>query len=106
MMVAVPVVKIARTTNVCPQPGVPMFVDSGGYVVQPAPAEPRGTRKLASTITPESANTQNDHMFSFGNAMSRAPIISGMQRLPKQPISPGVIAQKIMIRPCIVNVEL
>ena len=42
-------------------------------------------------------------MFSFGNAMSRAPIISGMQKLPNAPMRIGVIAKKIMMRPCIVK---
>ena len=38
--------------------------------------------------------------------MSRAPIISGMQKLPKPPIRIGVIAKKIMIVPCIVNSDV
>ena len=38
--------------------------------------------------------------------MSRAPIISGMVRLPNAPISSGVTAKKIMIRPCMVNTAL
>ena len=35
--------------------------------------------------------------------MSRAPICSGMQKLPKAPIRIGVTAKKIMIVPCMVN---
>ena len=35
--------------------------------------------------------------------MSRAPIMSGMSRFPKQPISTGVIAKKIMTSPCVVK---
>ena len=35
--------------------------------------------------------------------MSRAPIWSGMQKFPNAPMSSGVIAKKIMIRPCIVK---
>jgi hypothetical protein len=42
-------------------------------------------------------------MLSFGKAMSRAPIWSGMMKLPKAPMSTGVMAKKIMMRPCIVN---
>ena len=46
---------------------------------------------------------QNDAMLSRGNAMSRAPIISGSRKLPKPPIKTGVTAKKIMIVPCIVK---
>ena len=38
--------------------------------------------------------------------MSRAPIISGMQKLPNAPIMIGVMAKKIMMRPCIVKMLL
>ena len=32
---------------------------------------------------------QYDIMLSFGNAMSRAPIISGIVKLPKAPVRSG-----------------
>ncbi len=35
--------------------------------------------------------------------MSRAPISRGIRRFPNAPIRIGVIAQKIMIVPCIVK---
>ncbi len=35
--------------------------------------------------------------------MSRAPIASGMTKLPRAPIRSGVTAKKIMIVPCIVK---
>jgi hypothetical protein len=54
----------------------------------------------------EAAMTQKEAMLSHGKIMSRAPIISGMQKLPKAPISTGVIAKKIMIVPCMVKREL
>ena len=38
--------------------------------------------------------------------MSRAPISSGTQKLPKPPIRIGVTAKKIMIVPCIVNSDV
>ena len=38
--------------------------------------------------------------------MSRAPIISGMQKLPKQPARIGMITKKIMIVACMVNAML
>src|SRR5689334_13341072 len=103
MMVAAPVTKSAATTSVCPCPGVPTFVDKGGYVVHPAPAVPSSTRNEATTSTSDRTNVQNDSMFRNGNAMSCAPIISGMVKFPKQPIMKGVIAKKIMISPCIVK---
>src|SRR5207248_4526905 len=94
-----PVTKIAATTSVWPSPGMPTLVERGGYVVQPAPAEPRSVRKEARTRSCEMRKAQNEYMFSFGNAMSRAPIISGMRKLPKQPERTGVTAQEISTRP-------
>ncbi len=46
---------------------------------------------------------QYENMFSFGNAMSRAPIMSGIRKLPKAPVKSGMITKKIMIVACIVN---
>ncbi len=49
---------------------------------------------------------QNDSMFSLGNAMSRAPIINGMRKLPKHPTKIGITTKKIMMVACIVNIAL
>ena len=57
-------------------------------------------------MTPASAVTQNDSMLSSGKAMSRAPIMSGMQKLPKAPTRIGMITKKIMIVACMVNAML
>ena len=38
--------------------------------------------------------------------MSRAPIISGMQKFPKQPARIGMMTKKIMIVACMVNAML
>jgi hypothetical protein len=103
MMVEMPVVKIARAHIVWPMPGVPVFDESGGYAVHPAAAGPHGTKIEPKRITLETTNIQNYSMFSVGKIMSRAPIISGMQKLPYAPIMIGVMAKKIMIVPCIVN---
>ena len=46
---------------------------------------------------------QYENMFSVGKAMSRAPIISGIRKLPKPPVRIGMITKKIMIVPCIVT---
>ncbi len=43
-------------------------------------------------------------LFRRGNAMSGAPIISGMNQLPKPPISAGITVKKIMIRPWAVTI--
>ncbi len=45
-------------------------------------------------------------MFSTGNAMSPAPIMSGMRKLPKQPTRIGMTTKKIMIVACMVNAAL
>jgi hypothetical protein len=79
------------------------LLESGGYVVHPAEAAPSCDVNERMTSTLEMKKSQYEYMFSFGNAMSRAPIISGMQKLPNAPIRMGVIAQKIMIKPCIVK---
>ena len=49
-------------------------------------------------------SSQKLMLFSRGNAMSGAPIISGMNQLPKPPISAGITVKKIMIRPCAVTI--
>ena len=49
------------------------------------------------TKIPDTLKKWKESMLSLGKDMSRAPIISGIVRFPKQPISKGVIAQKIMI---------
>jgi hypothetical protein len=72
-------------------------------VVQPALAEPSWVKNEATISTSEATKVQNDSMFSRGKAMSRAPIISGMQKFPKAPIITGVMAKKIITRPCMVN---
>jgi hypothetical protein len=47
--------------------------------------------------------TQNDSMLRSGNAMSRAPIMSGMRKFPKQPTRIGMTAKKIMMVACMVK---
>src|SRR5690349_18249389 len=77
--------------------------DSGGYDVQPAAAGPFSTKKLEIMMMPAGTDTQNESMFSSGNAMSRAPIMSGIRKLPKQPTRIGMIAKKIMMVACMVK---
>ena len=49
-------------------------------------------------------SSQKLMLFRRGNAMSGAPIISGMNQLPKPPISAGMTEKKIMSRPCAVTI--
>ncbi len=49
---------------------------------------------------------QNDSMLRNGKAMSRAPIMSGMQKLPKAPARMGMITKKIMMVACMVKAML
>ncbi len=53
--------------------------ESGAYTVQPAREAPASTNRLASMISPDAAAVQNDAMLSRGNAMSGAPIFSGIR---------------------------
>src|SRR5690242_3368940 len=94
---------MATTHRVCARPGAPMAVDSVGYDVHPDAGGPSGVKNDAVSTPVAAAMVQKDNMFSTGNAMSRAPISSGRQKLPNPPIRIGVMAKKIMIVPCIVN---
>ena len=46
---------------------------------------------------------QYDIMFSLGNAMSLAPIMSGMVKLPKAPVSSGMMTKKIITEACMLK---
>src|SRR4029434_1168381 len=92
----------------CPQftPVYEGTAESGAYDVQPAAAWPPSTKKPESMMTPALALTKNDSMLRNGNAMSRAPIMSGMQKFPNEPARIGMITKKIMMVACIVNAML
>src|ERR1051325_11024310 len=80
--------------------------ESGGYAVQPPAAAPPCTKKL-ETITIRAMNAnQKESMLIFGNAMSPAPIVSGIKKLAKVPMRNGITAKKIMKVACIVKAEL
>src|SRR2546427_4287501 len=57
-------------------------------------------------IKPALNGVQNDSMWGKGKAMARAPIISGMQKFPKQPARIGMMTKKIMIVACMVTAML
>ena len=49
-------------------------------------------------------SSQKLMLFSRGNAMSGAPIISGTNQLPKPPNIAGMTEKKIISRPCEVTI--
>src|SRR5581483_9862874 len=98
----------ASSHRICPWPelgaageakpwSAPMIeLASVGYEVQPAAAAPPSTKKLDKISTKAGHITQYDIMFSAGNAISRAPMVSGIVKLPKAPTKNGMITKKIM----------
>src|SRR2546422_9690450 len=92
----------------CPQftPVYCATAESGAYDVQPAAAWPPSTKKPLSMMRPAENVVQNDSMLRNGKAMSRAPIMSGMQKLPKAPARIGMVTEKIMMGACMVDAML
>src|SRR5262245_51618835 len=74
-----------------------------GYEVQPDPPAPPPTKNDARMVMNAGHMNQYDIMFSLGNAMSRAPIISGMRKLPNAPVSQGMMTKKIITEACMLN---
>src|SRR2546430_305924 len=66
---------MATLKNVCPSGWTS---ESGAYEVQPVANEPPGARKLAIIMMPAVGSSQYERAFRRGNAMSGAPIISGI----------------------------
>ncbi len=86
-----PMRKIA--THQSEVPGGPC-TETGGYSVQPASGAP--TNSELKRITPAGGKIQKLVRFSHGNATSRAPIISGITKLPKPPVTSGMIVIQII----------
>src|SRR5271165_1411543 len=74
-----------------------------GYEVHPEAPAPPSTKKLMDMTAKAGHMNQYDIMFSLGNAMSLAPIISGIRKLPKAPVSSGMMTKKIMTEACMLN---
>src|SRR5262249_33467317 len=92
----------AGDSNPCPAGIVRLAMV--GYDVQPeAAAPPVGRKKLSKMMMKAGHMNQYDIMFSFGNAMSFAPIMRGIVKLPKPPASTGMITKKIMIVACMLK---
>src|ERR1700733_1339419 len=62
-----------------PKPVEIVISESGAYDVQPADAAPSFVAAPANTTSPPNRNIQYEVAFSRGNAMSGAPICSGMR---------------------------
>src|SRR3546814_528087 len=77
--------------------------DSSGYTVQPALAGPLSTKNEVINTMHEQKKNQYDSIFRKGDAMSRAPICNGINRLLKVPLSPAVSTKKTMMVPCMVT---
>ena len=80
---------------------IPPCTESGGYIVHPPAAAPPGTKKEESKSMAAGIINQKLILLSRGNAISGAPIINGTCQLAK-PTKAGIIAPKIIIKPCIV----
>src|SRR5438132_8640747 len=77
-----------------------------GYDVHPDEPAPPSTKKLNRMMMIAGHMNQYDIMLSFGNAMSLAPIISGIRKLPNAPVSSGMITKKIITDACMVKYML
>lgn len=72
-----------------------MFLDRGGYTVQPVPA-PFSTAAEESRRSSEGGRSQNLMLLSRGKAMSGAPNIRGSNQFPNPPINTGITRKKII----------
>lgn len=74
-----------------------IFLERGGYTVQPVPA-PLSTILLISSKDREGGNNQNLMLFIRGKAISGAPIINGTNQFPNPPIMIGITIKKIITK--------
>lgn len=94
--------KIAKSTHL---PLWEMFLDRGGYTVQPVPA-PFSIILLIVRRVIEGGNSQNLMLFIRGKAISGAPIINGTSQFPNPPIMIGITIKKIMMNAWAVTTTL
>jgi len=94
--------KIAKSTDA---PACAIFLERGGYTVQPVPA-PLSTRDLDKSIIKAGIKNQNLILFIRGNAISAAPSIKGTSQFPNPPIKIGITMKKIMINAWAVTTTL
>ena len=83
----------------------PVCSTSGGYSVQPPAGAPPGRNSVRISKPTANGSSQNDQLLSRGNAMSGAPIISGIIQFAK-PANAGMIIANTMTSACTVVIEL
>ena len=84
--------KIARSTD---GPAWAIFLDKGGYTVQPVPTPFSTAADLINKVK-DGGRSQNLILFSRGKAISGAPSISGTSQFPNPPIITGITRKKII----------
>ena len=72
-------------------------------MVHPAEAGPASTNKDMTMIKLERKNNQKETIFKNPEAISRAPICSGISKLLKVPLRPAVNTKKTIIVPWMVT---
>ena len=80
---------------------MPICSVSGAYSVQPAAGAPPGMKNEPTSMMPAGISSQKLKLFMRANAMSLAPICSGIIQFAK-PTKAGMMAPNTMIRPCMV----
>jgi hypothetical protein len=84
--------KMAKSTE---GPAWAIFLDRGGYTVQPVPA-PFSTAADDSRRRSDGGRSQKLMLLSRGNAISGAPSIRGSNQFPNPPINTGITRKKII----------
>jgi len=79
--------------------------DNGGYIVHPVPT-PIVEKEAIKSRDKAGGSSQNLILFIRGKAISGAPIIIGINQLPKPPIMIGITIKKIIMKACEVTIEL
>ena len=83
----------------------PIWIDRGGYSVHPEAVAPPPAKKEPISSSAAGGSSQNEKLFMRANAMSDAPICSGIIQLAN-PTNDGMMAPKIITRPCMVTIWL
>jgi len=81
------------------------IADNGGYTVQPVPT-PHSISDDDNKNNNAGGSSQKLILFNRGNAISGAPIIIGINQLPKPPIAVGMTKKKIIMNACDVTKTL
>src|SRR3990167_11005650 len=104
MMLMEPMMELAPNKCMAKMPASmlgPICKVIGAYSVQPAAGAPPGMKNELTSITAAGIISQKLKLFMRANAMSEAPICSGIIQLAK-PTKPGMMAPNTMMMPCMV----